>query len=115
MSDRTSNEQGQPLTEEERRRAGDPSIADGDLSERELQLRNFGRRLTDWTPDNITIIRNGVPISGPGLAREIELGRVTAPVVPPTTPVPAPVPTVVDIDEDGNLRMSDGTIRVPKP
>lgn len=67
-----------PLTDEEKARANDLALPDTELTERELQFRNYLRRLTDWTPDKITIIRDGKPISGPGLQREIELGRMAA-------------------------------------
>lgn len=59
--------------------------------------RKFAERLGDWSePGAITIIRNGIPIDDA--------------LIDDTVPSP---PVVLGIDEDGNLRMSDGTIRVP--
>lgn len=85
------------MTDEEKRRAGNGGIPDEELNYKELRFRNYLRRLTDWTPDNITIIRDGKPISGPGLQREIELSRMAA------------VPTD-DGDEDGKRISPGGTI-----
>lgn len=66
------------------------------ISEEEA-ARRFAERLGDWSePGAITIIRNGVPLDPETGEERIRTG-----------------PTVVDVDEDGNLRMSDGTIRVP--
>lgn len=62
----------------------------------EEQRRKFAERLSDWSePGAITIIRNGVALDN--------------------TVVVDPVaePTVVGVDDDGNLFMSDGTVRVP--
>ncbi len=58
--------------------------------------RRFFRRLTDWSdPGALTIIRDGVPLD------------TSAPIVPPAIPT-----TVIGTDDDGNLLMSEGTIRV---
>jgi hypothetical protein len=72
-------------------------MTDRETTEEEARHR-FAERLGDWSePGAITIIRNGVPL-------DPETGEERVRVQP----------TVTDVDSDGNLRMSDGTIRVPE-
>lgn len=60
--------------------------------------RRFIERLSDWSePGAVTIIRDGVPLTNDQFI-----------TIEPSTPF------VVSTDDDGNLRMSDGTIRVPR-
>lgn len=69
-------------------------MTDAQETNEEKSRRLFAERLGDWSdPDAIVIIRNGVPLDSSGTS--------------------VPEPTVVDIDDDGNLQMNDGTIRVP--
>jgi hypothetical protein len=63
--------------------------------EKELARQRFLERLSDWSdPGAITVIRAGIPL-------DPEAGQVLP---------KGEWPTVDDVDEDGNLLMSDGTI-----
>jgi hypothetical protein len=63
--------------------------------------RRFLDRLSDWSePGAITIIRDGIPLD------------LTAIPVEGDEIIP-PAPTVADIDDEGNIRLSDGSIIVP--
>ena len=91
MTDNIDPRTGQSLTPEQQ-------------EERDASHRRFLERLSDWDdPDAITLIRNGVPVDGRPLLGPPE-------EVAPVTPV-----VVVGTDEDGNLRMSDGSVVVPRP
>jgi hypothetical protein len=95
-----------PTTPSENPEAVRNSPVSGKPSTKDEAQRRFFERLTDWSdPNALTLIRRGD-------GAPIPANPTSAIIVDDVVVNPVPV-TVVSVDEDGNMLMSDGSMRVP--